>query len=155
MSLTNAEKQTAHRDRMKQAGKQHLQAWIDAAAAQALADAAAAAGRTQAEHLELIIRNREPKPMKTFSSWSAAGICLSQYLSIGDSVDVALLKYVRDVMPPAYESNAWLAIGEPFSHDARGRPTFLTFYHATYRGAMAIEDMRSASAHPPPATTGE
>jgi hypothetical protein len=78
--------------------------------------------------------------MKTFSGWTESRLCLSAYLVPGDRVDGAILDYVRDTVPPI-RSGDWLALGEPFSRDSMGRPTYLAFYENFYRGPLAVEQM--------------
>ena len=79
--------------------------------------------------------------MKTYAEWSASHLDLSRFLSPGDQVDRAMLDYVIGCLPPIQRPGGWLAMGEPYSDDAKGRPTYLAFQRNVYRGPMAVADM--------------
>lgn len=82
--------------------------------------------------------------MKTYAGWHGSGLDLSQYLSVGDLVDEELYYYVLEVLPPATMTSKVLQMGEPYSHDANGKPTFSTLIKRAdgwhYEGHMTIDD---------------
>lgn len=64
--------------------------------------------------------------MKTKKQWNESGLCLHQFLEIGDKVDWSIYDYFLEVLPPACCSSRCLQIGEPYTHSADGRPMFET-----------------------------
>jgi hypothetical protein len=63
--------------------------------------------------------------IKTRSEWRASGLCLSQYLHVGDSVDAAIKDYFLTELHPAFWNGTILQMGEPYS-SVQGFPTFAT-----------------------------
>jgi hypothetical protein len=64
--------------------------------------------------------------IKTKKGWQESKQDLSQYLQPGDIVDEDMFDYFLEVMPPTCQSDRCLQIGEPFTHDDKGRPMFST-----------------------------
>jgi hypothetical protein len=73
-----------------------------------------------------VLREAGGQRMKTREQWRTVDMNLSEFLHVGDPVDDELYEYMRDVLPPACHSSRCLQMGEAYSHDERGRPTFLT-----------------------------
>lgn len=65
-----------------------------------------------------------PQPaLKKYSDWRGN---LSQFLRIGDVVDQEFVDYFLNVLPPVCWSNFIIQMGEPYSHDEEGYPTYAT-----------------------------
>lgn len=60
--------------------------------------------------------------LKTYDKWNGD---LSEYLEVGDRVDEPIVDHFVSVMPPAC-NGAVIQMGEPSSHDNKGRAHFLT-----------------------------
>lgn len=67
---------------------------------------------------------------KTYADWKGN---LSDYLQIGDLVDDEIVENFENVLPPAFWNSYIIQMGEPYSHDAEGRPTYPTL-HKLHQG---------------------
>ena len=71
--------------------------------------------------------------MKTLEGWNNSGVrTLEEYVFPGDEVDLAMVEYFRDIMPPLIHWENLLQVGEPYSiaKDEEGHyhSTWTTFY---------------------------
>jgi len=67
-----------------------------------------------------------PLKAATLAELNESGLCLGEYLTVGDSVDDGLYWSFIEELPPACMSSRCVQMGEPFSHDSEGRPMFET-----------------------------
>lgn len=63
--------------------------------------------------------------LKTLEQWRASGLCLNEFLQVGDLIDSEFADYFLCVLPPATYLTSLIQVGEPYSH-INGRPTFPT-----------------------------
>lgn len=63
---------------------------------------------------------------KTYKGWCKSKEALSIYLKHGDRVDKDLVDYFIDEYPPTTWTEDIIQMGESFSRNRHGRPTFLT-----------------------------
>jgi hypothetical protein len=66
-------------------------------------------------------------PIKTLSQWHESKKDLTKFLSIGDIVSDDITEYAINVLPPHKWSADTIQIGEPYSTDENGNPTWITF----------------------------
>lgn len=82
---------------------------------------------------------------KTREQWRGSGLCLNEFLQVGDLVDEDMADYFLCVLPPATHSSLLIQIGEPYSH-VNGKPTFATIKKTAdgweYRGNCHIREPR-------------
>ncbi len=70
--------------------------------------------------------------MKTLKGWhESEARCLEDYLQVGDEVDVDMVNYFRDILPPRSDLSNYLQVGEPYSvamaNDRKCYSTWTTF----------------------------
>lgn len=64
--------------------------------------------------------------MKTYKEWTDSKLPLSQFLSINDEVCGDIVEYFLCVLPPVIWSTDIIQMGEPYNHNYKGQPQFLT-----------------------------
>jgi hypothetical protein len=88
--------------------------------------------------LEVVKRERNAirfsGKIKTLAGWQGSGLYLSEYLTVGDVVDKALVREHADCLPPHRMTGKYLQVGEPSNDEPdyrstpiRFRPTYSTF----------------------------
>lgn len=61
--------------------------------------------------------------IKTYKDWDCD---LHEYLQIGDEVDEEMYYYFLEVLPPVYDSDRLVQIGESYSISKEGKETYST-----------------------------
>ncbi len=64
--------------------------------------------------------------MKTEQQWQDSKLSLEKFLQVGDFVDETMYYYFLEVLWPACMSSVCVQIGEPYDHDEKDRPRFMT-----------------------------
>lgn len=69
---------------------------------------------------------KQGENVKTMEMWNNSGKGLSEFLNIGDTVGECILDYCIGVLPPATMNGKMVQMGEPYTHDNKGRGMYLT-----------------------------
>ena len=59
--------------------------------------------------------------LKRYADWKGS---LDTFLQVGDAVDEAFQSYFLEVLFPAHFDSSLIQMGEPYDHDAEGKPRF-------------------------------
>ena len=67
--------------------------------------------------------------MKTYNDWHNSKLSLSKFLQFGDEVDESIQDYFIEVLPPKTWNKRVIQMGEPYNHNKKGQPQYLTIVY--------------------------